>query len=73
MKKRKFLIATTAVATQAFNDTRAKMMLPFHYSTFDMVDETMSEPETILNTLVDEKRVKEQIKIVKIGEAVALD
>ena len=60
-------------AVQAFDDTRAKMMIPFHYGTFDMADEPMSEPETILRTLVEENQVKQQLKIVKIGEAVFLD
>jgi L-ascorbate metabolism protein UlaG (beta-lactamase superfamily) len=60
-------------AVQAFNDTRAKMMIPFHYGTFDMADEPLSEPETILRTLVEDNKVKQQLKIVKIGEVVILD
>jgi L-ascorbate metabolism protein UlaG (beta-lactamase superfamily) len=60
-------------AVQAFNDTRAKMMIPFHYGTFDMADEPLSEPEAILSTLAEENRVKQHLKIVKIGEAVILD
>jgi L-ascorbate metabolism protein UlaG (beta-lactamase superfamily) len=60
-------------AVQAFNDTRAKMMIPFHYGTFDMADEPLSEPETILSTLVKENKVKQQLKIVKLGETVMLD
>lgn len=60
-------------AVQAFHDTGAKMMIPFHYGTFDMADEPLSEPETILSTLVKENKVKQQLKIVKLGEAVILD
>lgn len=57
-------------AVQAFNDTKAKMMIPFHYSTFDMADEPLSEPEKILNDLVAENKVNGILKIVKLGEAV---
>ncbi|MCF2446790.1 hypothetical protein L0657_22730 [Dyadobacter sp. CY345] len=49
------------------------MMIPFHYGTFDMADEPLSEPETILRTLVEDKTIKHQLKIVKIGEAVIPD
>jgi L-ascorbate metabolism protein UlaG (beta-lactamase superfamily) len=60
-------------AVQAFNDTRAKMMIPFHYGSFDMADEPLSEPENILRTLADENEIKQQLRIVKIGEAVILN
>lgn len=59
-------------AVQAFNDTKAKMMIPFHYGTFDLSDEPLSEPETILNKLVEENKVEQQLRIVKIGEAVSV-
>jgi L-ascorbate metabolism protein UlaG (beta-lactamase superfamily) len=59
-------------AVQAFNDTKAKMMIPFHYGTFDLADEPLSEPESILKKLVEENKVKQQLKIVKLGEIVNL-
>ncbi|MBX2896109.1 MAG: MBL fold metallo-hydrolase [Cyclobacteriaceae bacterium] len=57
-------------AVQAFNDTEAKMMIPFHYGTFDMADEPLSEPVVILNSLNEEKKIKQHLKIVKTGEVV---
>tara|TARA_R110002012_G_scaffold301797_1_gene502332 strand:+ start:59291 stop:60310 length:1020 start_codon:yes stop_codon:yes gene_type:complete len=60
-------------AVQAFKDTEAKMMIPFHYGTFDMADEPLSEPETLLSKLVEGNKVKNQLKIVRIGEAVILN
>ncbi|TDQ11020.1 MBL fold metallo-hydrolase [Pedobacter metabolipauper] len=60
-------------AVQAFNDTRAKMMVPFHYGTFDMADEPLSESETILGILAKEKKVNQRLKIVKPGETVTPD
>ncbi|MEP4757200.1 MAG: MBL fold metallo-hydrolase [Nonlabens ulvanivorans] len=59
-------------AIKAFNDTKAKMMIPFHYGTFDLSDEPLSEPERILKKLVVENKVKQQLKIVKLGEVVLL-
>ena len=59
-------------AIKAFNDTKASMMIPFHYGTFDLADEPLSEPENILKKLVKEKKVKQQLKIVKLGEVVSL-
>jgi L-ascorbate metabolism protein UlaG (beta-lactamase superfamily) len=55
-------------AVQAFNDTKAKTMIPFHYGTFDQADEPLSEPEKILNQLVAEKKVNQTLKIMKLGE-----
>ncbi|GAB3168408.1 MBL fold metallo-hydrolase [Telluribacter humicola] len=60
-------------AVQAFNDIRATMMIPFHYGTFDMADEPLSEPEDILSKAAEGNKVKHQIRIVKPGEAVILD
>ena len=59
-------------AVQAFNDTGAKMMIPFHYGTFDLSDEPLSETETILKKLNDEHKVDQELRIVKIGEVVSL-
>jgi len=48
-------------------------MIPFHYGTFDMADEPLSEPETLLSKLVEGNKVKNQLKTVKIGDAVILN
>lgn len=59
-------------AFQAFKDTKAKMFIPFHYGTFDMADEPLSEPEKILGNLAKVERTDGQLRIVKLGEAVLL-
>jgi L-ascorbate metabolism protein UlaG (beta-lactamase superfamily) len=59
-------------AVQAFNDTKAKMMIPFHYGTFDLSDEPLSEPENILKKLEADNKITQQLKIVKIGEVLSL-
>lgn len=56
-------------ALKAFHATGAKTFIPFHYGTFDSADEPMSEPEQIFNTLNAEGKVKNQLKLLKLGEA----
>lgn len=55
-------------ATKAFHDTGAKVFIPFHYGTFDSADEPMGEPEQILNKLADKGEIRNQLKILKLGE-----
>jgi L-ascorbate metabolism protein UlaG (beta-lactamase superfamily) len=55
-------------AVKAFHDTKAKVMIPFHYGTFDQADEPMSEPEKILKQLQTEGKIKDELKILKAGE-----
>lgn len=59
-------------AVQAFNETKAKTVIPFHYGTFDMADEPFSETEKILNDLVAENKINRTLKIVKLGQGVVL-
>ena len=59
-------------AVQAFNDTKAKTMIPFHYGTFDQADEPLSEPEKVLSQLVLDKKVNQTLKIMKLGEVFKL-
>jgi L-ascorbate metabolism protein UlaG (beta-lactamase superfamily) len=56
-------------AAQAFNDTKAKTLIPFHYGTFDLADEPLSEPEKILTQLESEGHIHKSLKIMKLGEA----
>lgn len=60
-------------AVKAFGDTGAKTFIPFHYGTFDSADEPMSEPEKILSTLAAEGKIKNQLKLLKIGEVFDFD
>jgi L-ascorbate metabolism protein UlaG (beta-lactamase superfamily) len=55
-------------AVQAFNDTKAKKMIPFHYGTFDQADEPLSEPEKVLLELEKEQKIVQQLRIMKLGE-----
>jgi L-ascorbate metabolism protein UlaG (beta-lactamase superfamily) len=52
----------------AFNETKAKVMIPFHYGTFDVSDEPLSEPEQILKQLEAEGKINNKLKLLKIGE-----
>lgn len=55
-------------AVDAFHATGAKTFIPFHYGTFDSADEPMSEPEKIFNALSSEGKIRNELKILKIGE-----
>lgn len=55
-------------AVQAFHDTGAKTMIPFHYGTFDMSDEPLSAPERILAALESAGKINGALKIMKLGE-----
>lgn len=56
-------------ALNAFHATGAKTFIPFHYGTFDSADEPMSEPEQIFNSLNAECKIRNQLKLLKLGEA----
>lgn len=58
-------------ATKAFNDTKCKVCIPFHYGTFDVSDEPLSEPERILEKLNQENQFHHKLQLLKIGEAFA--
>lgn len=55
-------------AAKAFNDTKAKTYVPFHYGTFDVSDEPMGEPEQILNKMNSDKEISGELRILKLGE-----
>jgi L-ascorbate metabolism protein UlaG (beta-lactamase superfamily) len=55
-------------AVKAFDATRAKTFIPFHYGTFDLSDEPLEEPEQILNKLNAEGKIENVLKILKLGE-----
>jgi L-ascorbate metabolism protein UlaG (beta-lactamase superfamily) len=56
-------------ALNAFNATGAKTFIPFHYGTFDVSDEPMGEPEQILKKLDGDGKIKNTLKILKLGES----
>ncbi len=55
-------------AVKAFHATGAKAFIPFHYGTFDLSDESLGEPEQILNKLSAEGKIGNALKILKLGE-----
>lgn len=59
-------------AVKAFNDTKAKTYVPFHYGTFDVSDEPMGEPEQILNKMNSDKEILGELRILKLGETLAV-
>lgn len=55
-------------AAKAFQATRAKTFIPFHYGTFDLSDEPLGEPQQILNELNAEGKIENTLKVLKLGE-----
>lgn len=55
-------------ALEAFHSMGAKTFIPFHYGTFDSADEPMGEPEQILNKLNEEGKIRNTLKLLKLGE-----
>lgn len=56
-------------ALQAFIDSRAKILVPMHYATFNMSDEPPSEPLRRLQEKADEAGVADKIKPLQIYES----
>lgn len=56
---------------RAFNDCKAKKMIPFHFGTFDLSDEPLNEPAVILETLQKENKIGiHELRVVKFGEII---
>lgn len=56
---------------KAFQDCKAKRLIPFHFGTFDLSDEPLNEPAVVLQQLQKENKIGEdELKIVKFGEVV---
>lgn len=56
---------------KAFQDCKAKRLIPFHFGTFDLSDEPINEPAVVLRQLQKENKIGiEELKIVKFGEVV---
>ncbi len=56
-------------ALRAFDDLRAKTMVPMHYGTFDLASEPLGKPERVIRELSDSDRMK----MLVIGEVWGLD
>lgn len=57
-----------AEALQAFADSKAKVMVPMHYGTFDLSDEPPGAPLRKLLKIADEKGVGDTIRRLDINE-----
>jgi len=55
-------------AVDAFHATGAEIFIPFHFGTFDSADEPMGEPEELLTKFKSEGKIKNELKILKLGE-----
>jgi L-ascorbate metabolism protein UlaG (beta-lactamase superfamily) len=54
-------------AIQAFVETKAKTLIPFHYGTFDSGDEPPSEPELLLTQSAQTLKILDKIKLMTLG------
>lgn len=54
-------------AYEAFEDLRAKQLIPMHYGTFDLSDEPLSYPEEELKKLITQTDKKEQVLFPQLG------
>jgi L-ascorbate metabolism protein UlaG (beta-lactamase superfamily) len=57
-------------AVQAFIDTNAKQMIPFHFGTFDLSDEPLSEAYCLLDTLRKSQGLGDRIILPILGKVV---
>ncbi|WKN30161.1 MBL fold metallo-hydrolase [Porifericola rhodea] len=55
-------------AVQAFHDLGAKTFIPMHYGTYDLSDEPLGEPLTILKDLEERKHINGEVKVLNVGE-----
>ena len=55
-------------ALQAFQDSKAKYLVPMHYGTFDLSDEPPSEPIRRLKEKASEMNLSSKIKMLNINE-----
>lgn len=56
-------------ALQAFQDAKAKTLIPFHYGTFDLSDEPPGEPLKRLKTAAENAGMIDKIKPLQINES----
>jgi len=55
-------------AVKAFYDTKAKVMIPMHYGTFDLADEPIGDPLRVLNKMNQSEISNGKIRPVMVGE-----
>ncbi|PLK45457.1 MBL fold metallo-hydrolase [Emticicia sp. TH156] len=61
-----------ADAVRAFHDTRAKVMIPMHYGTFDLADEPLGDPLRVLKRLESDGEINGELEALKVGEVLKI-
>jgi len=59
-------------AVYIFKDLKAKWMLPIHYGTLVFAQADPMEPLIALSKIINDEKLEDKIKILKIGEQVVL-
>lgn len=54
---------------KAFQDTKAKFLIPMHYGTFDLSDEPPSQPLRLLKEEAEKAGISEKIRTLQINES----
>ena len=57
-------------AMKAFIDSKAKMLVPMHYGTFDLSDEPPNEPLRLLKEKASEINVSDKLRALNINESI---
>lgn len=60
-------------ALRAFSDSKARVMVPMHYGTFDLSDEPPGAPLRRLNEVGEEQGVGDKIRALDINESIRID
>lgn len=58
---------------KAFNDTKAKYLIPMHYGTFDLSDEPLGDPIRVLKAEQEQQHVESEILYVSAGEVISVN
>ncbi|ABG59519.1 possible Zn-dependent hydrolase [Cytophaga hutchinsonii ATCC 33406] len=58
---------------KAFEDTKAKYLIPMHYGTFDLADEPLSDPIQVLKKAQQQKQLSGEILYLCVGEIRSLE
>jgi L-ascorbate metabolism protein UlaG (beta-lactamase superfamily) len=59
-------------AVQIFHDLKAKTLVPMHYGTFDLADEPLGEPYSVLKQLEAERKINGELRLLDVGEVMSL-
>jgi L-ascorbate metabolism protein UlaG (beta-lactamase superfamily) len=60
-------------AAQAFIDSKAKILVPMHYGTFDLSDEPPNEPLKLLNEQARKRNFSDKVQAMTIYESILFE